>query len=83
MAKLTNYPFLQQLLDKHRLALQNNSKDIRITLRELNDIVMDIVGLIASIERKQENYDELKVLIYNLTEELKALSDSETDAGTF
>ena len=81
--KLSNYPFLQQLLDKHRLALQNNSGSIRITLKELNDIVMDIVGLIASTERKQENYDELKTLIHNLTEEIKALSDSETDAGTF
>jgi hypothetical protein len=81
--KLTNYPFLQQLLDKHRLALQNNSKEIRITIRELNDIVMDVVGLIASVERKQENYDELKILISNLTDEIKALSDSEADAGTF
>ena len=77
------HPFLQQLLDKHRLALQNNAKDIRITMRELNDIVLDLISLITSVDQKQENNNELKQLIKSLTSELKMLNDSETDAGKF
>ena len=77
--QLDNYSFIRKLIDKHRLALQNKSKDVRFTIEELNDIIMDITTLSLSISEKKQNYEELQGLIQSLLKELKSLTRTMND----
>lgn len=80
---MSNYPFIQSLLDKHKMALASNSKDVRLTMTDLNNLVHDIHALMASVEVKHDSNDELKSLLKTLLIEIKELNNSESDGGIF
>lgn len=80
---MSNFPNLNAFLEKHRLAQQNNSKDVRFTITELNDVVHDIHKLMTSVSTKQEDHTELKTLLKDLTNQLKELNSGESDGGEF
>jgi hypothetical protein len=79
----SEYPFLKKFMDKHRLALQNKSKDVRFTVEELGDIMLDLTGLALSVSSKHDDNSQLKALLNQLLTELKLLNDSYTDGGRF
>lgn len=79
----TLFPNLSNFLEKHKLAQQNNSKDVRFTMTELNDAVHDVHKLMQLVVTKQEDHTELKTLIKDLSDQLKELNSSETDGGEF
>jgi uncharacterized protein YgfB (UPF0149 family) len=80
---MKDFPNLNVFLDKHRLAQQNNSKEVRFTMNELNDAVHDIHKLMASVYTTQEDQAEVKTLLNNLLEQLKELNSSDADGGNF
>lgn len=80
---LSNYPYLKSFIDKHKIALQNGSKEVRFTMNEYNNIITDLHALIISVAEQKEDNSELKSLLNALLAELKLLNDATTDGGTF
>jgi uncharacterized protein (UPF0305 family) len=80
---MKDFANLNVFLDKHILAQQNNSKEVRFTMTELNDTVNDIHKMMQLIATKQEDNTELKNLLKALLAELKQLNSDETDGGKF
>ena len=80
---MKDFPNLNAFLEKHKLAQQNNSKDVRFTMAELNDIVHDVHKLMASVFTHREDQTELKSLLKELNDQLKQLDSGETDGGGF
>jgi hypothetical protein len=81
---MKDFPNLNTFLEKYRLAQQNNSKDVRFTINELNDAVHDIHKLMAAVFTQKEDHAELKSLLKELLGQLKELDSSgETDGGEF
>ena len=78
-----NHPFIQQFIDKHKIALSTNSKEIKFTIQEANNLIIDIHSLIGSVFTKLEDNRELKALIQQLLIEIKELNSSEADGGKF
>ena len=80
---LDHYPHLKSFLDKHKIALENKSKDVRFTMTEFNNVVADIHEMMLSVASKQEDNSELKKLMQDLLDELKQLTGEPADGGRF
>jgi hypothetical protein len=74
---------LNAFLEKYKLASQNKSKDVRFTLDELTGIAHDVHALMSCALETQQTHSELKTLLKDVLEELKALGSDGADGGTF
>jgi len=80
---MKDFPHLNVFLQKHKLALHNKSRDIRITIEEMNDLVHDLHSLMSTVSTQLQDQTELKTLLKDLLHELKELNSGEADGGTF
>lgn len=72
---MQKYPYIQQFINKHHIALENNAKDVRFTIQELNNIVKDITLLSLSIQETHKSDSELVELVKELVTLIKTQED--------
>jgi uncharacterized coiled-coil protein SlyX len=67
------YPNLNKLFNKYNLAINSNSKEIRLTTIELGLILQDITNLSIVVANHQNSNLELKVSVDILAKLLKEM----------
>lgn len=71
---IDNYPNLKKLLSKYNLAVNSNSKEIRITTIELGLILQDITELSVSVTNQNNANIALKRSVDMLVELIKEMT---------
>jgi len=71
---IDNYPNLKKLLSKYNLAVNSNSKEIRITTIELGLILQDITELSVSVTNQNNANIALKKSVDMLVELIKEMT---------
>lgn len=74
---------IEALVKKHKLALANNSKDVRLTIAELTDIVADINSLLLILAKNSDNLTDITKALQKVSSQLELLIDDSTDGGNF
>jgi uncharacterized coiled-coil protein SlyX len=71
---IDNYPNLKKLLNKYNLAVNSNSKEIRISTIELGLILQDITELSVSVTNQNNANVALKHSVDMLVELIKEMT---------
>lgn len=80
---INDHPFLSQLIEKHKKALENGSKDVRFNIVDLNNIVIDLYSLVAKVSERIDDNKDIKDLMCTLIQELRSITDNIDDGGKF
>jgi uncharacterized coiled-coil protein SlyX len=71
---IDNYPNLKKLLNKYNLAVNSNSKEIRISTIELGLLLQDITELSVSVTNQNNANIALKKSVDMLVELIKEMT---------